>query len=425
LNRLQNETVAKTKGKEDRLDQVEALLEQLNADLKILQREKESIFGAKAEGKEDRLDQVEKLVKQLNANLGVLRDLNERAAAAKRRNENRYRPENVEVKAPAEFKKVQGATLFSGPQPGEKLPPLKAKAINGETKGKTSDVIAKADGQLLVLFLQDESGLGLRGLVGVSRLLAQIADKSKQTMHISAVFLGDTPDTVENQVSKLVPHIPSEVLLGISQDGREGPGSYGLNRNVAQTVIIAKDGKVLHNFAFTQPMLRPDPYVLGAVGDAIGVQPATLEKWLNPQNPVIEIKNPAEGGKTGEMRLNGNIVQFDELPVRLLNLSEEQKSTLIIQSERDVPHEQIVKVMDIAKEEGIDKIEFAMRPSENKRMESGREQMRREYSDEIAAFRKRISEITKRVEKARKQVKEAHKRRKDAARNREQRGKED
>ena len=359
-----NETVAKTKGKEDRLDQVKTLIEQLNADLKILQREEESIFAAKTEGKEETLDHVVALVKQLNANLEVLRDLTERAAAAKRRNENRYRPENVEVKAPAEFRKVQGTTLFSGPQPGEKLPPLKAKGINGETKDKTFDVIAKVDGQLLVLFLQDETGLGLRGLLGISRLLARIAEKSEQTMHISAVFLGDAPDTLENQASKLVPHIPSEVLLGVSQEGREGPGSYGLNRNVAQTVIIAKDGKVLHNFAFTQPMLRPDPYVLGAVGDAIGVQPATLEKWLNPQNPVIEIKNPAEGGKTGEMLLNGNVVQFDELSPRLLNLPEKQKAMLTLQAGREVLHEQIVKVMDIAKEAGIDKIEFSIGPAE-------------------------------------------------------------
>ena len=211
-----------------------------------------------------------------------------RRALANQESQNRNRNARVEVKNPAEFKKIQGAKLFSGPQPGEKLPPLKVKGINGDVKDETYDVIAKADGQLLVLFLQDESGLGLRGLVGVSRLLAQTAEKSKQAMYISAVFLGDTPDTIENQASKLVPHIPSEVLLGISQDGREGPGSYGLNRNVAQTVIIAKDGKVLHNFAFAQPMLRPDPYVLGAVGEAIGVKPTTLEKWLNEAPPEGE-----------------------------------------------------------------------------------------------------------------------------------------
>ena len=270
----------------------------------------------------------------------------------------------VEVKSPETLKKSDENPLFSGPQPGEKLPPLMAKGINGETKDKTYDVIAKADGQLLVLFLQDESGLGLRGLVGISRLLVQIAGKSKQKMHIDVVFLGDTPDTLAKQASKIVPHVPSNVLLGISPDGREGPGSYGLNRSVAQTVIIAKDGKVIHNFAFTQPMLYPDPYVLGAVADAIGVKPPTLEKWLNPKVAIIEIKNPAKSEKTGKMLLNGNVVQFDELLTLLLNLPEEQKSMLITQSGPDVPHEQIVKVMDIAKKAGIDKIGFALSASE-------------------------------------------------------------
>ena len=270
----------------------------------------------------------------------------------------------VEVKSPETLKKSDENPLFSGPQPGEKLPPLMAKGINGETKDKTYDVIAKADGQLLVLFLQDESGLGLRGLVGISRLLVQIAGKSKQKMHIDVVFLGDTPDTLAKQASKIVPHVPSNVLLGISPDGREGPGSYGLNRSVAQTVIIAKDGKVLHNFAFTQPMLHPDPYVLGAVADAIGVKPPTLEKWLNPKVAIIEIKNPAKSEKTGKMLLNGKVVKFDKLLSLLLNLPEEQKSILITQSGPDVPHEQIVKVMNIAKEAGIDKIGFALSASE-------------------------------------------------------------
>ena len=106
--------------------------------------------------------------------MAMRRAIVNRESEKNRESQNRYRRRNVEVKNPAEFKKVQGAKLFSGPQPGEKLPPLMAKGINGETQGKMSDVIAKADGQVLVLFLQDESGLGLRGLLGISRLLAQI-----------------------------------------------------------------------------------------------------------------------------------------------------------------------------------------------------------------------------------------------------------
>ena len=291
LNRLREKlqrtkeslSAAMTKSKKDRLAHLGELTGQLKADMKVLRHLTETFSAAKRDGKKIEVDHpLEELVKQVDEMVSeISRHLTETVSAAERESKNRYSRGNVEVKNPAEFKKVQGATLFSGPQPGEKLPPLMAKGINGDVKDKTHDVIAKADGQPLVLFLQDESGLGLRGLVGFSRLLAQINEKSKQKMHISAVFLGNTPDTLENQASKLVPHIPNGVLLGISQDGREGPGSYGLNRNVAQTVIIAKDGKVLHNFAFAQPMLRPDPYVLGAIGDVIDVLPATVERWLS------------------------------------------------------------------------------------------------------------------------------------------------
>ena len=341
---------------------------------------------------EDKSNRTEELRKQLNTLRETLQRADKRASAAKRKNENRYRRENVEVKSPAEFKKVQGAPLFSGPQTGEKLPPLMAKGFNGETKGKTYDVIAKADGQLLVLFLQDESGLGLRGLLGISRLLAQIAEKSEQKMLMSAVFLGDTPDTVENQASKLVSHVPSGVLLGVSQNGREGPGSYGLNRSVAQTVIIAKDGKVLHNFAFTQPMLHPDPYLLGAVGEAIGVKPATLAKWLNEKGLVIKINNPTASNKMGKMLLNGAVVQFDEMDSLLRNLPEEQKSMLTIQSGRGVLHEQVIKVMDIAKEAGIDQIEFAIGSAEGERMQRG------DTSEEARAFGRRLREMVEKGE---------------------------
>ena len=251
--------------------------------------ESKRMEGSRGQMERERSPSREELVKRFDKDgdgkLNEEEGMAMRRALASRENQNQTRSRNtrVAVKNPAEFKKIQGEVIFSGPQPGEKLPPLMAKGINGDVKDKTYDVIAKADGQPLVLFLQDESGLGLRGLLGISRLLVQIAEKSEQTMHISAVFLGDAPNTVENQASKLVPHIPSGVSLGVSQEGREGPGSYGLNRSVAQTVIIAKDGKVLHNFAFTQPMLQPDPYVLGAVGDAIGVKPTTLKKWLNEE----------------------------------------------------------------------------------------------------------------------------------------------
>ena len=205
-----------------------------------------------------------------------------------------YKDEShIEVKDPTLFGQSEENKIFSGPQPGEKLPALKVTGISGEIEGKTFDITAKVDRKPLVLFLQDTNTVGIKGLDGVSELLLQIdafqkrhskatgGEKSNQGFQIGVVFLADNLDTLPEWAHDMLKEIPNEILTGISPDGREGPGSYGLNRNVAQTIIIAKDGKVLHNFAFTQPMLRPDPYVLGAVGEAIGVEPATLEKWLN------------------------------------------------------------------------------------------------------------------------------------------------
>ena len=343
------------------------------------------------EGARERTPSKEELVKRFDKDsdgkLNQEESMAARRALVNRDSQNRNRRRNVDVRNPAEFKKVQEKVIFSGPQPGEKLPPLNAMAINGEAKDKTIDFITKADGQPLVLFLQDETPLGLRGLVGITRLLAQISDRSNQQFNIHVVFLGDSPDTLAKQASRIIPHVPSNVLLGISPDGREGPGNYGLNRNVAQTILIVKDGKVLHNFALTQPMLSPDPYVLGAVGELIGEKPAMLEKWLNVKSPVIQIKTSAEGEEAGKILLIGTfvingtlvhldrtVVQLDELLTLLRNLPEEQKSMVHISSEPDVPHEQVVKVMDTAKKAGIGKIGFAVSRFEDKSMESDKPQ---------------------------------------------------
>ena len=138
--------------------------------------ESKRMEGSRGQMERERSPSREELVKRFDKDgdgkLNEEEGLAARRALASRENQNQTRSRNtrVAVKNPAEFKKVQGEVIFSGPQPGEKLPLLMAKRINGDVKDKTYDVIAKADGQLLVLFLQDESGLGLRGLLGISRL---------------------------------------------------------------------------------------------------------------------------------------------------------------------------------------------------------------------------------------------------------------
>jgi Mg2+ and Co2+ transporter CorA len=211
--------------------------------------------------------------------------LNKRQETSEKMDRRQYRNQRqVKIANPAAFSTSEENKIFSGPQPGEKLPLLNATSIVGESEGKTLD-FAETDGQPLILFLQGEDGAGLRGLYDISRMIAKIANESKQALQMNVVFLGDDSDALKQKVSGVASGVAQSmsknVLLGISQDGREGPGNYGLNRNVAQTILIAKDGKVLHNFAFTQPTVYADPHVLGAIAQVIGEDPASVEKWLN------------------------------------------------------------------------------------------------------------------------------------------------
>ena len=79
-----------------------------------------------------------------------------------------------------------------------------------------------------------------------------------------------------------------------------------------------------------------------------------------PKGLTVRIANPDPGQQRGTMVLNDVVVQIEEMFTQFINAPDESKNMLIIQSERDVLHEQIVHVMDIAKQAGIDKIGFAI-----------------------------------------------------------------
>ena len=83
----------------------------------------------------------------------------------------------------------------------------------------------------------------------------------------------------------------------------------------------------------------------------------------NPNKPkglIVRIANPEAGQSKGVMVLNDEIIEYDDIYTNLLDQPLEIKSMLIIQSERDVMHEQVVRVMDVAKQSGIVKIGFAV-----------------------------------------------------------------
>jgi biopolymer transport protein ExbD len=83
----------------------------------------------------------------------------------------------------------------------------------------------------------------------------------------------------------------------------------------------------------------------------------TTEK---PKGLIIRIADPEGSEKWGTMVLSDNIVDWEQLKAELQSAPADKKNMLIIQSQRDVLHEQIVVIMDLAKRAGVDKIGFAM-----------------------------------------------------------------
>ena len=166
---------------------------------------------------------------------------------------------------PAE--KREETPVFSGPQKGEKLPGFTLKVAGEEEK--EVDLVKEAAGKpTLLIFVHSVT----RPSVGLTRVLGDYAAKRKKDgLHAGAIFL--TADATETQawIKRASGALPKDVPLGIADGGQEGPGAYGLNRNVAMTILVAKDGKVTANFALVQPSLQADgPKILKEIVDVLG-----------------------------------------------------------------------------------------------------------------------------------------------------------
>src|SRR5437762_2363666 len=91
--------------------------------------------------------------------------------------------------------------------------------------------------------------------------LSLVAPTAVSSREVSAPQVGE----------KITSFTPRGVPIGISTEGAAGPPAYNLNRNVLVTVIIAKENRVVANFALAQPILEDDaPKIAEAVAAALG-----------------------------------------------------------------------------------------------------------------------------------------------------------
>lgn len=185
--------------------------------------------------------------------------------------------------------------VFSGPQTGEKTTPFKTLELTGASTGQERDpVTANAGAPTALIFLHGVE----RSLAPLLRVLDQYGAERKDRLRSEVVFLNADRVAGEQRGKAASGSLKLQSRVGLSLDGAEGPGNYGLNKECLMTVVVAKENRVTANFALVQPGIVDAPKILAAMAKACGDDsPLTVER--------LDEKLKARAGPgRGEGRMN-------------------------------------------------------------------------------------------------------------------------
>lgn len=189
--------------------------------------------------------------------------------------------------------------VFSGPQVGEKLPSLKVKGVYGDLAARDIELGGPAEGNPELLIFFHEKTRPAYGLTNM--MMKYAASRKKDGLRSSVIYLTDDATEMREWLGRVKGNMNQNVIHAISPDGVEGPGSYGLNRNVALTVLVAKEGNVTANFALVQPSIQSDgPKILKAIVDATGGGKIPTIAELGGGRYSNQARMRARGGKSDE-----------------------------------------------------------------------------------------------------------------------------
>jgi hypothetical protein len=204
--------------------------------------------------------------------------------------------------------------VFSGPQPGEKLAPFKVRGVLDPDAGRDLDFVTAAKGKPVVLvFVHD---LNRQSVSMVRVLTSYTKTRAKDGLTTGVVWLSDDASEAENTIKRIKHALTEGVPVGVSPDGREGPGSYGLNRKVQLTILVGNQDKVTANFALVQPSLQADlPKILDAVVKEVGGKAPKLEEieGAMPRKEAAR-KEPAKEPDPNLRPLLRPVIQKDATP---------------------------------------------------------------------------------------------------------------
>lgn len=162
---------------------------------------------------------------------------------------------------------AQSEELLSGPQPGESIPALVVNEFKSDGSGMEKDLTELAgERPFVVIFFHERT----RPAFGLMNAVMRFAE-SRRDLSSSLVFLTADSTETETWLKQVRGLIAQKIVVAVSPDGLEGPGAWGLNRNVALTIVVGEKGKVTQTFALRQPAVDSDgPKILQAIADVTG-----------------------------------------------------------------------------------------------------------------------------------------------------------
>ena len=168
--------------------------------------------------------------------------------------------------------------VFSGPQVGEPLLAFDFEGLLDRDSSETIDFVTAADGgPLALIFLHEltRPGIGL-----IRAITTHVETLDSDDLSIGLVMLTDDVSETRNWAQRARSALPEGITLGVYPDGLEGPGSYGLNRNVSVTILVADENEVVANFALVQPSIEVDGIkIASSINEVIGREPVSQEHW--------------------------------------------------------------------------------------------------------------------------------------------------
>ncbi|MCO8124790.1 hypothetical protein NHH03_23840 [Stieleria sp. TO1_6] len=184
--------------------------------------------------------------------------------------------------------------VFSGPQAGEPLRGFELQGVYDDLADKTFDPIALAGGKpTLVVFVHKLTRPGMALTRALTSYAHSLVDPAPAAV---VVWLDDDQAKAKEYLNRARKSLQFQVPVGVSVDGGEGPGAYGLNRNVELTILIADENKVVANAALVQPSLTDGPKIAAELSKRLKQEPPTvetLEKFAYPGRQDSAMKRRA------------------------------------------------------------------------------------------------------------------------------------